>query len=206
MHVSIDSSSQAWSMIRNSAATRSPNIATFSCAVLGRWVPVPTRSVTFSFRTPQPWRIRRRGSRIPLSPLYGTGRVMSEVVMHTESFSAGFPFASRIFGRGGVPTGSSRERRISSAGRARGANSRIPSVLAPGGRRTSIMRSPSSISTGLHPPVSALRTMSAMSGRISRSPTSRGTPGAPGRTSAVPPRAPRGRPAPSGARMPGRRC
>src|SRR5512135_3705545 len=166
MYVSIDSSSQMWSMIRNSAATRSPNIATFSCAVLGRWVPVPTRSVTFSLRTPQPWRIRRRGSRIPLSPLYGTGRVISEVVMHTVSSPASFPFASMIFARGGVPTGSSRERRISSAGWARGGNSCIPSVLTPGGRRTSIVRSPYSISTGFHWPMSAPWMMSAMSGLI----------------------------------------
>jgi len=187
MYVSIDSSSQEWSMMRYSAAAFSPNIPIFSSAVLGRWVPVPTRSVTFSRRTPHSWRIPSSGSRIPLSPLYGTGRVMSEVAMQTVSFPAGFPFALRICGRGGVPMGSSRERRISSPGRERGGNSRIPSVFVPGGTRISVSWSPSSSDTGFQLLMSAPRTTPATSGRISFRPSFRGTPRTPPRPTACRP-------------------
>ena len=61
--------------------TRSSSIALSCASVRGWWVPVPTSTSIRSAGNPPRCSLRMIGQRMPWSPLYGTGRVWSEITI-----------------------------------------------------------------------------------------------------------------------------
>jgi hypothetical protein len=59
----------------------------------------------FSRFTPDCSRILKSGRKIPFSPLYGAGRVISETVTQTLNSAADLPFDWMISGKVGDPMG-----------------------------------------------------------------------------------------------------
>ena len=143
-------------------------MATFSSAVLGRCVPVPTSSVTFSRRIPARRRVSSSGVRMPRSPRYGTGRVMSEVAMQTVSPAGSFFFEATSSPSVGDPMGLAMASRMAAPASGSGRVSFIPRVRQPGGTFTASWPWPYSTPTSVQPRRSAPASSPAIAGFMDR--------------------------------------